>query len=176
MQGLQGQHHLRGRTVGAGNDSLCIERSLGIDFGHDESDVRIHPPVAGFVNHSAAGFDSGREEFGRRFIRSAADEQIDALEAVMRQFFDRDLFTGKIDNLPGAAGGGQEAKVLCRELPFGKKLQDNSPYGTSRAGDGHGVKHRKTLSIGSVENCEQSANAVFMPALVISGSGKYRSH
>jgi len=55
VQWFQGDDHLGCGAVGAGDDAGGGECCLRVDFGDDQCDVRVHSPVAGFVDYAAAG-------------------------------------------------------------------------------------------------------------------------
>jgi len=61
----------------------------------------------------------------------------------MGQFFHRGFSACEVDLLPGTARGREESKVLRRKFSFFQQLQNDSPNGTSRTCDGHGIKHRR---------------------------------
>ena len=120
VQRFECHDHLGCGAVGAGDDTGGGEGSLGVDFRDHESDIGMHPPVPGFVDNSAAGTDSGGQEFGGCVIRSAGDYEINAVEAVMCEFFDGEATAGEFQLLSGTACGGEESKISGRETTLFK--------------------------------------------------------
>ena len=101
VQRLHGQYHLRDGAVGAGEDALVVERRLGIDLGHHQRHLRIHPPVSALVDDHAVALDSPRAKLCRHGIRRAADRQVDAIKRLRAHEFDRVPFALERECLAG---------------------------------------------------------------------------
>ena len=72
-----------------------LDGRVGIHFGHDQRHLGVHPPIAAFIDHHAAALDGPGGKIAGHFVGRAADGQIDAVERLGRQFFDRVLPAGE---------------------------------------------------------------------------------
>ena len=133
VQRLHGDHHLRCRTIGAGNDPLVPADGVTVHFGNYQRHLRIHTVIGAFVDHHASLGDCSRYEISRHFVGSAADGQVNSLEHFGLELLDRVRLAGE-DNLRSSrAGGGDELDSPKRELSRFKQLPDDAPHGAGGA-------------------------------------------
>ncbi len=64
---------------------------LGIHFRNHQRHLRVHPPVAAFVDDDAVALDGPGDEILGHRVGRAADRQVDAFERLGRQLLDRVL-------------------------------------------------------------------------------------
>jgi hypothetical protein len=117
------------------------EGGIGVYFRHDERDARIHPPEAALVDDDAAGFLGPGDEILGDGIGRAADRQVDALEGIGLEFFDRVFLTLELDLAAGRAGGGEEGDLLEGEVALFEHVANELTHGAGGAHDGNRIKH-----------------------------------
>ena len=81
VQRLERDDHLDGRAVGVGDDPLGASGDVvGIDLGHDQRDVGVHPEGARVVDDHGAGRGGDRAPFAGDARRRAREHDLDARE------------------------------------------------------------------------------------------------
>ena len=143
VQRFHGEHHLRGRTVGTGDDALVVADRLRVHLRHHQRHFGVHSPVAALVNHDAAALDRPGRELGRHGVGCAANRQIDACKRIGHHFLDRVLLSFEFDRRPCRPSGGEELDVLVGKVALHQELADQTADGASGAHNGDGIKHGK---------------------------------
>ncbi len=141
---LQRHHHLDGRAVRVGDDAAALVAGdrLGVDLGHDQRHVGVHPPVRRVVDHDRAGLGRARAVLGRHLGARRAQHDVDALEVEFRQVLDfQDRFVAERRLLADRTGGSQRNNVIGREISLGQDLQHFATDIAGRADDGDSVAH-----------------------------------
>ncbi len=110
---------------------------LGIDLGHDQRHLGIHPPIAAFVDHQAAALDRPGGKVAGHFVRRAADGQIDPLERRGRQFFDGVGRAGESIRLPAERPEARNLYLLdgqtCARRAAGRMIVPTAPVAPTTA-------------------------------------------
>jgi hypothetical protein len=155
MQWLHRHHHLRRRAIRAGDDSLMVVDGLRIYLRYNQGYLRVHAPIAAFVDHDAASLDRPGSKIPRHFVGRAADRQIDPFECLRPEFLDRMFPAREHDFFAGRASRSQKFDPLKREIPLLKQLQNNGSHSAGSAHDGNRIEHRMSLQVS--ENVSSAA-------------------
>ena len=146
MQGLQGHDHLDGGTVGIGDDALVPGQVVGVHLRHDQRNGRIHAPGAGVVHHHATGFGRTGGELLGGGTTGGKQSQVHALEGILGQFLNRQLFRAKLDGAAGGTGRCQSPNFRMGKITAEKGIEHFPANGACRANHGHyGVLFHRRL-------------------------------
>ena len=120
--GLSTRHAGHGRAVRVGDDALGdVRERVGVDLGHDERDIGIHPPCATscrstitptLVNRSASAFEP---------VAPAENERdVETRRVGDRRILDRDLHAVPRQRAPDGPSRSEVADLVDRELSLGE--------------------------------------------------------
>src|SRR5699024_2211017 len=135
-------HRGHGGAVGVGDDSLggALD-GLGVDLGHDERDLGVHPPGRGVVHHGGTG---SSETFGLGTGGGTArgeHRNVDTAEVGGLHVLDHHVLTAPGQRLAGAAGGGEVADLIQGEVAFGEQVTHHGPDLSGGADHGERQRH-----------------------------------
>ena len=131
--------HRQGRAVGVGDDAARgVERRVGVDLGHHQRHVVVHPERAGVVDGEGAAGGRDRRPFGGNLVGDVEDGEVDPVEDLGGERLDHDVFAAHRQGLAGAAGGGDEADLAPHVLALGDQLAHDGADRAGGADDGKG--------------------------------------
>ena len=133
VQRLERDDHLRRRAVRAGNQALMFANSFGVDFRNDKRNVRIHAPVAGFVDDYLDAFARLGDKIARDVVRRRRDNEIDSVERFGAKFFDDHASVVERNRTARAALRRQKLHLLIGKLALLKHANDQRSHRARRA-------------------------------------------
>ena len=143
VQRLQRHDQLRGRAVRIGDDVtlfVVVDR-FGIDLGHDQRNVRIHPVQRAVVDHDAAGGGGlGRIVF-RRAATGCEEGDVPARPVEMLDVLAFEHLAGiaEFDLRPVRTARGDGSDLVDRKLALGEHHHHFTPDISGRADYGNTI-------------------------------------
>ena len=110
---------------------------VGVDLGHDQRHVVLHPEGAGVVHEHRAGAHDGRRKPPGQIGLGRAEHDVHALEGRVGGLLDHHLAAGKGQLRAGAAGAGQRLKRGDGELALLEHLEHFATDGAGRTKNGN---------------------------------------
>ena len=113
-------------AVRVGDDPLVAFQVVRIDLGHDERDVRLHPPGGRVVDDRGAASRCGRCQIARDVRAGTEQGDIDAIEGLGDRFGDLDRLATDRHAPSGRSAGREQPQLPHREVAFTEDL-DHRP-------------------------------------------------
>ncbi len=130
------------RAVGIGDDSLMLFDRLRIDLRDDQRDLRVHAEGRRVVHHDRTGTRRNRSEALGLTAARREQRDMNAAEAVLRQFLHWHGFTAKRKRLARGTRRGEQPKLRERKLPSLQTLDQLNTHRAGGAHDGHNGRRR----------------------------------
>ena len=144
VQRLQRGDQLDGRAVRVGDDAAVPGDGLGVDLGHDQRHVGVHPEGARLVDDDAAARHRLGREARRGRCAGREQRQVEALERVGGQLPHLELAAGEGHPPAGGAGRRERRHLGGREAALGQHLEHDRPDRAGGADNGDaGARHRR---------------------------------
>ena len=100
MEGTERVHHRQRRAVGVADDALGSVADLGgIDLGHDQRHVGVHPEGTGVIDHDRPARHRDRGPVRRDLVRHVEHRHVDAVEGLGGQLLDHDVLAADLQDL-----------------------------------------------------------------------------
>src|SRR5674476_1349433 len=138
--------HRQCRAVGVADDALGAVADLGgVDLGHDQRNLRIHPEGTGVVNRDGPVRHRDRGPLGRYVVRHVEHRDVDPVEGLRSDLLNHDILTADLQNFPGRARGGEQANFAPDVRTLTQDAEHDGADSASRTDDGQGglaIAHR----------------------------------
>lgn len=126
-----------GGAVGIGDDVFgVLVGGLGVDFGNDQGDLRVHAESGGVINDETAGGGGVGGKFEGDVSASGEKGKVEMGEGVFGEFLDDEVFSAKGDGRSGGAGGGEQGEVGKGEVTFFEAKKHFTANGSGGSNDG----------------------------------------
>ena len=145
MQRLQRDDHLRGRAIWVRDDVLLeiIADRLGIHFGYDQGNVRVHPIKRRVINHCAARSRKAWRMNLRCFAANSKQRHVPPSRVKIVDILDLELppSVTEFDFIALAARRRERGNVIKWKCALGKDIEHFTPDIAGRARDHDPITH-----------------------------------
>jgi hypothetical protein len=155
VQRIKGHERDGGGAIRIRDNALVQLYVRGVNFRHDERNIRVLPERAGIIDDHAANLRGDGREFLRDAAAGAEERDVDSLECIFSEFLHRELRAFVGHGFARGTSGGQQGEFADRKFPLLERFNHFHADGASGTDNGN---MRSPVHKKGVEYRARSAN------------------